>query len=167
MRVAALMDRWADALGLPERDRARWRTAGMLHDALRDARASELRDLITDEAFRALPDSFLHGPAAADMMARDGYDDAEVLDAIRYHTLGHPSLGRLGLALISADFLEPGRLRDPAARAALRARLPFSFDDVVRHVIGLKLTRSLNREQHVRPEMVALWNRLCGDARTD
>src|SRR5690606_38071992 len=122
-RVAALMDRWAEALGLTDGDRARWRTAGWMHDVVRNAPADELRQHIADAEQRALPAGFLHGPAAADLMAKDGYDDVEVLDAIRYHPLGHPDLGRLGLALVAADFLEPGRLRRPAYRAALHARL--------------------------------------------
>lgn len=166
-RVAALMDRWAGALGLGESDRVRWRTAGWMHDALRDARPADIRDDIADARLRALPDSFLHGPAAADRMAQDGFDDGEVLDAIRYHTLGHPDLGRLGLALIAADFLEPGRFEEPAERAALRARLPFAFDDVIRAVIRAKLARTLEHEDVLPAEMVALWNRLAGDARTD
>jgi HD superfamily phosphohydrolase YqeK len=161
------MDRWAAALGLGESERARWRTAGWMHDALRDASPEDIRKDIENEDLRALPGSFLHGPAAADRMARAGFADAEVLDAIRFHTLGHPDLGRLGRALIAADALEPGRFRQPSERAALRARFPFSCDDVLRAVIGEKLTRAVHRQHSLRPEMVALWNRLVADARTD
>ena len=166
-RVAALMDRWAAALGLDEPERVRWRTAGWMHDALRDAPPASIRADIADEDLRALPGEFLHGPAAADRMARDGFEDVEVLDAIRYHTLGDPALGRLGLALIAADFLEPGRFRQPAERAAQRARLPLSFDEVILDVIREKLTRALYRDHPLRTEMVALWNRLATDARAD
>jgi len=36
-RVAALLEAWARDLGLGNRDILRWRAAGYLHDALRDA----------------------------------------------------------------------------------------------------------------------------------
>jgi HD superfamily phosphohydrolase YqeK len=164
-RVAALMDRWAGALGLDEDERARWRTAGWMHDALRDAEPAAIRADIADPEIRAWPGSLLHGPAAADRMAADGYDDAEVMDAVRYHTAGHASLGRLGLALICADALEPGRRLAPAWRAALRARLPLALDAVVPDVIADKLRHNLEAGRPMRDGMVALWNRLAADAR--
>jgi HD superfamily phosphohydrolase YqeK len=163
-RVAALMDRWADAFGSNERERTRWRTAAWMHDALRDAPPADIRDGIVDPVTRAWPDSLLHGPAAADRMAADGYTDAEVLDAVRYHTVGDAGLGRLGLALIAADALEPGRTQSPVWRAALRARLPLSFDDVILEVIADKLRRNLESVRPLRAGMVELWNRLAADA---
>jgi HD superfamily phosphohydrolase YqeK len=162
-RVAALMDRWAETLGLDDDERTRWRTAGWLHDALRDAPPADIRTAIVDPEIRAWPDSLLHGPAAADRMAADGYADPEVLDAVRYHTAGHPSLGRLGLALIAADALEPGRTQAPVWRAALRARLPLSFDHVIREVIADKLRHNLESGQPLRAGMAELWNRLAAD----
>lgn len=166
-RVAALMDRWAAALGLDEPERTRWRTAGWMHDALRDAPPAAIRGPIADPSIRAWPDALLHGPAAADRMAADGYTDAEVLDAVRYHTAGHESLGRIGLALIAADALEPGRRETPARNAARRACLPVAFDDVVLEVVGDKLRYGIESVRPLRAGMVALWNRLSADARED
>jgi 2-amino-4-hydroxy-6-hydroxymethyldihydropteridine diphosphokinase len=165
--VAALLEGWAAELGLNEAERARWRSAGWLHDALRDAPPESIRDGIADLRLRALPGPLLHGPAAADRMAADGSTDTEVMDAVRYHTIGHAGLGRLGRALIAADYLEPGRSRAAAWRAELRARLPSAFDAVVRDVIGSKLAHALRAGHPLGAGMVALWNRLVDDARAD
>lgn len=158
-RVAALMDEWAAALGLDAGERLRWRATGWLHDTLRNADPESLRPGL-GPPFDTLPGRFLHGPAAARRLAADGVADAEVLDAIRYHTLGHADLGRLGLALIAADYLEPGRPAAPLWRTRQRARMPGAFDDVVRNVVRDRLRHALARPAPLRPEMVALWNRL-------
>ncbi|MGH7613583.1 MAG: hypothetical protein ACREMW_06015 [Gemmatimonadales bacterium] len=54
-RVAALVEEWAEAMGVSPRERGRWLTAVWLHDALRDARPSS---------------GISHGAAAADRAAR-------------------------------------------------------------------------------------------------
>jgi HD superfamily phosphohydrolase YqeK len=161
-RVAELMSLWAGRLGLAARHCVRWRAAGMLHDALRDAPHEKLRPIVADP-FRALPGSFLHGPAAAALLVKDGLQDDEVRDAIAYHTLGDAGLGRLGRALIAADYLEPARTTDPIWRATERARMPEAFDEVIRNVVAHKLSRALQREHPIRHEMIALWNS-CVDA---
>ena len=135
-RVAALMGEWADALGLPGEEKDRWLAAAWLHDALRGAPGDELRPQVPP-AFRHLPDKLLHGPAAAERLA--GEADPELLDAVRYHTLGSPRFGRLGCALYLADFLEPGRTFDPAWTASLRARMPGEMDDVLREVVRARI----------------------------
>ncbi len=159
-RVATVLGEWADQLGLAGADRIRWVATGWLHDMLRDATASQMRPWLEDR-FRALPESFWHGPVTAVRLAEEGVDDDEVLDAIRYHTLGHPDLGQLGRALIAADFLEPGRKERVGWNAGRRRHAPGQMDVVVRDVIRAKLERALKRKQPIRPEMVAMWNAVC------
>jgi 2-amino-4-hydroxy-6-hydroxymethyldihydropteridine diphosphokinase len=156
-RVADLMERWCHALELGDSECVRWRATAWLHDALRDAPAERLRPLIAPE-FSGLPDSYLHGPVTATRLAAEGCTDTEMLDAIRYHTLGNDRLGRLGRALIAADYLEPGRADRAEWRAALRVRLPFSFDAVIREVAGDKIRKTVERKETVRPELVSFWN---------
>jgi HD superfamily phosphohydrolase YqeK len=83
-----------------------------------------------------------------------------LLNAIGYHTFGHPGLGRLGRALYLADFLEPGRGWQPAWRAALRARLPDAMDEVLVDVAAARITHLLRRRQRIWPETHAFWNSL-------
>jgi HD superfamily phosphohydrolase YqeK len=158
-RVATVMEEWAGALGLPDSERERWYATGLLHDALRDAPPESLLPVV-EEPFRELPGSFLHGPAAAARLAADGFDDAEVLDAIRFHTIGSDRFGLLGRALMAADFLEPGRKRNAAWRAELRERLPTDPDGVLTEVVRARIRASLEGDETIRPEMVRLWNAL-------
>ena len=120
-RVVALVAHWADQLGLPEAERTRWLRAAWLHDALRDAPEAELRRLAPDEPG---PTDLLHGPAAAVRARQDGEDDAGVLGAVHWHSLGSAHWDRAGQALYCADFLEPGRKFDREERATLAARFP-------------------------------------------
>jgi 2-amino-4-hydroxy-6-hydroxymethyldihydropteridine diphosphokinase len=151
-RVAALLGEWAAGLG-------RWLAAGWLHDVLREAPPEELRPLVP-EAFRTLPAKLLHGPAAAERLA--GEADAELLDAIRYHTLGSARFGRLGRALYLADFLEPGRRYEPEWTADLRARMPHDLDAVMREVVRARVRHVEESGSVLHPETRALYEQVEG-----
>jgi HD superfamily phosphohydrolase YqeK len=162
-RVAALMDEWAAALRVSDAERERWRAAAWLHDALRDAPADALRATL-EPPFDDLPDAVLHGPAAARRLEHDGAADAELLDAVRFHTIGHPGLGRAGRMLYLADFLEPGRDFAAAWRSALRARMPNDADAVLRDVLRARIEHLLRKDKPVRAETVAFWNSMAAAA---
>lgn len=158
-RVSALLDEWSAVLGLPEEEQLRWRAAGLLHDALKDAPVEELRDLVTDENW---PDPVLHAPAAAVRLAREGVDDEGLLLAVAYHSVGHPSFDELGVHLYLADYLEPGRA-DAGHRAALRERMPGGRRDVLPEVIRRRIEAQLDARYVVLPAAVGFWNRAVGE----
>lgn len=160
-RVVALLDEWAQALRLPDDERERWRAAGWLHDALRDAEVHELSGCVPPEA-RSFPPPLLHGPAAAELLR--GELDEELCMAIRYHTTGHPELGRLGRALYLADFLEPGRDFEEEWRASLRARMPEGMPEVLREVIAARIEHLLELRKPIREETAAFWSRVVEEA---
>lgn len=142
-RVAALLDQWADALGVDAAERARWARAAWLHDALRDAPGG---------------DDLGHGPAAAARAAADGETDAGVLDAVRYHSVGWARWDAVGRMLYLADYLEPGRRQDAVERRALAARVPVDPADVLREVARRRIERILRSGWALRPETVDFWN---------
>lgn len=156
-RVTALLDEWAATLELSPDEARAWHDAGAWHDALRDATDDELRPWI---GVSERPPGTWHGPAAAARLAAEGEDRAEVLDAIRWHTLGCVGWGRTGRALYMADFLEPGRPFQRRDRARLAARVPRDFDDVFRSVVRLRLEWTLREGNAIFPETVELWNRV-------
>lgn len=158
-RVSRLLRRWAGALGLTPYDTTRWAAVGYLHDVLREAPPEQLRPLVPP-GFRDLPDSILHGPAAAVRLREEGVDDAELLHAVAFHTLGHPELRTLGRALYAADFLEPGRRLRPRWRSGLRKRVPEELDTVVVEILGARLIHLVGRHSPVRSETVGFWNAL-------
>jgi HD superfamily phosphohydrolase YqeK len=154
-RVTALLDRWAAELQISPDEARAWHDAGVLHDALRDAPETDLRALVQDAS---LPTQILHGPAAAERLARDGEARVDVLEAIRWHTVGNGAWARTGRALYMADFLEPGRSFAPADRAFLASHLAHDFDGVFRQVVRHRLEWSLREGNRLYPETVSLWN---------
>lgn len=156
-RVTALLDRWAKDLKLAPEEAQDWHDVGAWHDALRDADEAELRHWAGDAIW---PVTVLHGPAAARRLESGGETRREVLEAIRWHTLGNPAWGRTGRALYMADFLEPGRPFSRAEREFLARTLPTDFDGVFRQVVQLRLEWTLREGKPVFPETAALWNQV-------
>jgi 2-amino-4-hydroxy-6-hydroxymethyldihydropteridine diphosphokinase len=155
-RVTALLDEWARELALPPEEARAWHDAGRLHDALRDAPEEQLRALAGNAGDYAV--EMLHGPAAAELMRRAGENREELLDAVRHHTVGCASWGRLGRALYMADYLEPGRKFSRADRAYLATQVPHDFDATFRQVLRARLEWSLREGMRLFPDAVSLWN---------
>lgn len=155
-RVTSLLDAWAGDLGLAAAEALAWHEAGRLHDSLRDAPETTLRKLAGDVPGYTL--EMLHGPAAAAQLRGDGETRTDLLDAIRYHTVGSREWGRLGRALYMADYLEPGRKFARADRAYLAQQVPRDFDGSFRQVVRARLEWSLREGMRLYPEAVELWN---------
>ena len=84
--------------------------AAIFHDAYRDCGNLE------------------HGPLAAEHLEKDfGVTDPEILEAVRYHTIGHAGLSRLGMVLKLSDTLEDGREFSEAP--VLRAKLTDDLEE--------------------------------------
>lgn len=152
--VSTLLRRWSGALELSAADRTRWAAAGWLHDALRDAPPEDLAQAAD------YPEMTRHGPAAAELLRRDGVEDDELLEAIAYHSLGRSGMGSLGRFLFLADYLEPGRTYSPQENAVLRARLPEDEHAVLRVVCARRLSQRLDRGWSLQRESVDFWNEL-------
>ena len=144
-RVVALLDSWAAARRAPNAERARWLRAGWLHDALRDAPAAN---------------ELAHGPMAAERAAREGETDRGVLDAVRYHSLGHAGWDDVGKMLYLADYLEPGRTFERELRASLAAQVPQDRDGVLQQVAARRIARVIDGRWPLVRETVDFWNSL-------
>ncbi|HEX4601301.1 MAG TPA: HD domain-containing protein [Gemmatimonadales bacterium] len=144
-RVAELVERWAEEVGVSKRERDRWLRAVWLHDALRDARLTK---------------GTTHGPAAADRAALDGEADPGVLDAVRYHSHGYAGWDDVGKMLYLADYLEPGRKRRAKEREKLAERVPGDRDRVLREVVAQQIRWRLRAGRPVHPLTVEFWNSL-------
>lgn len=163
-RVTKLLDKWARELELETEESRAWHDVGRWHDAMRDAGEGDLRRWAgepgggLDGRAGAIPLEMLHGPAAAARLAAEGEPRAAVLDAIRWHTLGHVGWGRVGRALFMADYLEPGRRFSAADRSFLAEHVAADFDGVLRQVVRHRLEWSLREGKELFPETVAFWN---------
>ncbi|MGI8497239.1 MAG: hypothetical protein ACR2OG_06625 [Gemmatimonadaceae bacterium] len=156
-RVAALLDQWSARMAIDAPEAQAWRDAGRWHDALRDAPLSALRSLVPDVDY---PAETLHGPAAALRLQEDGEARGDVLDAVRFHTVGCPWWSRTGRALYMADYLDPGRSLSGIDGEALRNRVPADFEGCFREVVRQRLHWALRAPHPLLPDTVALWNSL-------
>ena len=158
-RVADLLERWCRDKGWGKGQVIRWRAAGYLHDALRDAPPARLAEILPDR-FHSLPDKAYHGPAAAIRLAHEGIDDGALLHAIRWHTLGSRRFGALGKALVAADALEPGRTHRAEWRRALRRRAPRDIEGVLVEILATRMGYLLDARRPVHPRTLRFWNSL-------
>lgn len=153
-RVTTLLLAWADALQLPPREREAWRDAGAWHDALRDAPPA---DLAPPDVDPTLPPGAWHGPAAAQRLQREGESREDVLEAIRWHTVGDARWKQTGRALYCADYLEPGRRFAKRERRALAQEFPEDRDGVLREVVRMRLDNARREGKEVHARTLAFW----------
>ncbi|MEJ7809251.1 MAG: hypothetical protein WKG32_02440 [Gemmatimonadaceae bacterium] len=150
-----MLQGWARELALKPATATTWRDAGLWHDALRDAPEQELRALVPDFD---RPAELLHGPAVAAKLEEMGERRNQLLEAIRWHTVGYATWESTGRALFMADYLEPGRKFARGDRAFLAARVPSDFDGVFRQVVRQRLEWGLREGHALYHETVDLWN---------
>lgn len=158
-RVADVLEGWARNMGFVGEEIARWRGAGFLHDALRDASPAELVRILPNP-LRELPRKAYHGPATAILLRAGGVSDRGLMRAIRWHTLGSKKFGKLGKALYAADFLEPGRAGNRKWRKRLRACASRELDRVVTEILRNRIDYRVRAELPVHPRTIGFWNSL-------
>ena len=112
-RVVALTERLARRHGA---DLAPALRAAQTHDLLRALPEAELLARAEARGLEVLPIErahpvLLHGPLGAlELAERFRLRDPIVLDAVRYHTTGHPSFGPEAWAMFVADKAEPKKV---------------------------------------------------------
>jgi len=109
----------AEALALAHgADVEKAKVAALLHDVTKHDDFETQRKLIArhyGEAFaRSWPNQLLHGFSAA-IFAKEtcGIEDPDILAAIENHSVGRPGMSLLEKIVFAADYLEPGRGKDP------------------------------------------------------
>ncbi|MDR2132679.1 MAG: bis(5'-nucleosyl)-tetraphosphatase (symmetrical) YqeK [Clostridiales Family XIII bacterium] len=132
-------------------DAEKAREAALLHDLFRAVSAGELDALIDrygeDPALKG-DANLSHGKVAAAWMKEElGIEDADILNAVRYHTTGRAGMSKLEKILYAADAAEP--TRDYAGVEALRKRARESLDGAC--VMALESALRHLGEKGVRP----------------
>lgn len=93
-------------------------TAGLLHDCAKGMKDSELLAFCEDHKLSVSSierenTALLHSKVGS-ILAKEKYeiDDKEIMDAIRYHTTGHPEMTVLEKIIFISDYIEPFRKHD-------------------------------------------------------
>ena len=160
-RVAAVATQLARRHGLdPERCAA----ASLGHDLFRHVEPARLLSQATElgiavnDVERVVP-LLLHGPVAACVAEREwGAGDAELLEAIRWHTTAHPALSSLGRIVFLADKIEPAKLAAKPALGEIETLAQDAPDTALLAFLNLRLGEQLARGQLVHPTSVETRN---------
>jgi len=136
-------------------EQAAW--AALWHDSAKCLGEEDLRAILESNSLAAEPEDWEH-PAVWHALAgahlareRGGIEDAEILDAIRFHPTGRAGMRGLELLIYVADYVEPSRVY-PACRALRAMAFDAPLDETALAVCRNKLDhlRATNRAVHVR-----------------
>lgn len=111
--VAEEAERLADKYGA---DKKKAHLAGLVHDVAKEIDADSARTMLKDRfGIRVDPVTYnvpklLHAPLGACLAQTEfGIFDAEILDAIKYHTTAKADMSLLTKIIYMADYIEPNR----------------------------------------------------------
>ena len=137
------------------------RVAALGHDLLRVTPREDLLRLAGEagiepnEAERTEP-LLLHGPVAAWLLReRFGVVDAEVLDAVRYHTTGRAGMSDLEKVVFLADKTEPDELAHYPQWRDVRDLAQDDLDAAMLRALELYLERARREGWTVHPDVLA------------
>ncbi len=150
-------------------DEFKGKIAGIAHDIARETPIdnkliSTIDDdyLISDE--EKLNPVLLHGRIGARMLRKNfNLNDNEILQAIRWHTTGHPDMGKLGQILFIADYIEPGRKHiTNSIRATI---MQMDLDEMTLKVLNDQTAYLRNRGYRITKATMLLFENLSNSGR--
>lgn len=166
LRVAETAEKMALKTGS---DPANARMAALLHDRAKSLSQDELISLARKSEWEIDEMEFvlcqtLHAPVSADL-AKKEFDvyNREILEAIRFHTIGYPGMSRLAKIIYAADTIEPGR--DFPGVELLRRKMSGPLDNLILAVCNHSIKYNINRGRLIHPNTLLLRNDLLGGGR--
>ncbi len=138
--------------------------AGLLHDCAKgfshekQAELCEELGVQLDEATRMCP-PVIHGFLGVEIAKRDyGISDEEILNAIKYHTVGNAGMSLLEKIIYIADMTEVNRDFDGVD--TLRAAADKDIDEAIILSIINQLKLQSDKRGVIHPNMICMWNDL-------
>ena len=152
------------ALELAEKydiDREKTSIAALLHDVAKEEPDSEMRDLVISENLDLdllqYGSQIWHAPVGA-VQARRDFEiiDEEILNAIKYHTIGTPDMTDVEKVIFVADYIEPCRNFDGVKKA--RKLADKSLDRVIQYKIKDTIVDLVARKKKIYPKAIDSYN---------
>ena len=130
------------------------RLAATLHDC---AKYDDYRDYPEFKLPAAVPPPVVHAFLGAYVAEKVlGITDAEILDAIRYHTSGKAEMSTLSKLIFVADMIEKGR--DYEGVEILRAEYEKDFESCFRLCLKEEVLHLLHKEQYIYSETLKAYD---------
>ncbi len=145
-------------------NRSKAYTAGLLHDIAREKDKKDLLAVLNgsgwevDDVEKQLGE-LLHAPASAVLAENElGIKDREILEAVRWHTVGGPEMSVLARIIFLADMIEPGR--DFPGVKELRKKTKHNFKTALIAACDSSLKYNINQRKVIHPGTLLLRNSL-------
>lgn len=137
--------------------------AGLLHDCAKCLSNEAMAELYArsgaDEEELECP-PVIHAPLGA-VVAREKYGitDAEILGAIRYHTIARENMSLLEKIIYVADMTEP--TRDFPGVDSIRRLSEQAIDPAFKEAVKQSLAHNLSNGNFIHPNTLKAWNYIC------
>lgn len=139
--------------------------AGLLHDCAKELDEEQTIEILdrlgerVDDLTRSMR-SLWHAPAGA-VLCRERFhvDDAEIYEAIFYHTIGKPGMGRLTEIIYIADLTEEGRDAYLPWAPAMRELAKTDLHGALVGVIDRTMSSLITQHKCIHPMTVEVRNR--------
>mgnify|MGYP006361260177 FL=1 len=136
--------------------------AALTHDYAKERSDKEMQELIYREQFDLelleYGSNIWHGPLGAFLVEQElGISDSDILNAIKYHTIGAPEMTILEQVIYVADYIEPGRNFPSVEKARkiaaenLQAAVQYETKQTLQHLIG--------KNRKIYPKTIATYNK--------
>lgn len=146
-----------------EIDSKKAEAAAIFHDYAKFRPKEEMKQIIIEQG---LPSDLLlfneelwHAPVGAYLVEKEvGIVDAEIIDAIRFHTSGRPKMTMLEKVIYVADYIEPGR-HFPGVEE-VRELAETSLNDALIKAIHNTIVFLMKKKQPIYPNTFLTYNDL-------
>lgn len=148
------------------------RIAGLLHDCAKDIDKALMPAMCEElgvelDTVKREQRSLIHADLGAKLVQTEfGVSDADVISAIRYHTLGRPNMTALEKILYIADFIEPNR-KDFPGLSEIRELAELDLDLAMLTAVNasIRYVRSQNKVLHEQSlQTQAYYQKLASEA---
>jgi len=144
-------------------DQKKAETSAIFHDYAKFRPLDEMKRIIVEQKFDSRLLQFnpelWHAPVGAYLVEKEvGITDAEILNAIHYHTSGRIGMTLLDKIIYLADYIEPGR-NFPGVEEA-RELAQENLNKALIYSVRNTIQYLLNRNQTVYPDTIDFYNDL-------
>lgn len=143
-------------------DATKARTAGLLHDILKDTdgetQLQMMRDfgILLDTVEQHAPKLWHARAGAAFLEQVLGITDRDILQAVRYHTTARAGMSLLEKVLYLADFTSADR--DYPDVDVMRRLVDVSVEEAMRYALTYSIRELLEKQQAIHPDTFAAYN---------
>lgn len=142
-------------------DKEKVSIAALAHDYAKEKPDEEMRDLIISENLELdmlqYGSNVWHGPIGAVLMKNEfQLEDEDILEAIKYHTIGSPMMGEIAQVIYVADYIEPKRSHKGVDKARKLAEKDLS--KTVAYITKQTLKHLVTRKNKIYPKALETYN---------